>query len=233
MAAEEARDRPGHSHGLVHPSIKRSREGLRIVGLALAVLAVTAAAQLAIYLVTGSVALLADLIHNAGDAFTAIPLAIAFVLRSERGERIAGLIVVAAILISAITAAVVSVMRLIDPVDPTDLAALATAGVIGVTGNELAARIRIRGGNRIESPALVADGYHARTDGIVSGAVVVSAAAVALGAPIVDPLIGLAISVLILKITWESWQTVQGNDPHHHLDHMSHDHEAPGDDGAG
>jgi len=216
-----------HSHGLVHPSVKRSREGLRVVGLALLVLAVTAAAQLVIYLATDSVALLADLIHNAGDAFTAIPLALAFVLRSARGERIAGLIVVAAILVSAITAAAISIERLIDPVEPTDLTALVIAGLIGVMGNEIAARIRIRGGNRIESPALIADGYHARTDGIVSGAVVVSAILVALGMPIADPLIGLAISALILKITWESWQTIQGTDPHHHLDEMSHEYDEP------
>ena len=96
----------GHSHGLVDPSIKRSREGLRVVGISLALLAVTAVAQGAIYVATGSIALLADLIHNAGDALTAFPLAVAFLLRSERPERGAGLAVVLAILVSAITAGV-------------------------------------------------------------------------------------------------------------------------------
>ncbi len=197
------------------PSIKRSREGLRIVALALAVLGATALAQVAIYLLTGSVALLADLIHNAGDALTAVPLAIAFVLRSERAERGAGMLVVLAILISAITAGAFAIERLINPVTPDHLGALALAGAIGVIGNEAAARIRLRGGARIDSPALIADGNHARADGFVSAGVVVSAAGVALGAPIVDPLIGLVITALILRVTWESWQTVRGKDHSH------------------
>ena len=108
----------GHSHGLIDPSIKRSREGLIAVGLSLAVLGVTAAAQLAIFIATGSVALLADLIHNFGDAATAIPLAIAFLLRSERAEGFAGLFVVAAIFVSACVAGFESVARLIHPEAP-------------------------------------------------------------------------------------------------------------------
>jgi len=225
MAAHAHRSGHGHSHGLVDPSIKRSREGLRIVALALLVLAATAAAQIAIYVISGSVALLADLIHNTGDALTAIPLAIAFLLRSDRAERGAGLFVVLLILISAITAGVFAVDRLLNPVSPDHLGALAAAGLAGVLGNELAARIRLRGGRRIDSPALVADGYHARTDGIVSGGVVISAAAVALGAPIVDPLVGLAITALILRITWQSWRTIHGDDPHEHPhEHGDHSH---------
>ncbi len=218
--ADDASHRPhdrghGHSHGLVDPSIKRSREGLRVVALALGVLGTTALAQIAIYVLSDSVALLADLIHNAGDALTAVPLAIAFLLRSDRAERGAGMLVVFAILISAISAGAFAVDRLINPVTPNHLVALALAGLVGVLGNELAARIRLRGGRRIGSPALIADGNHARTDGFVSAGVVVSAGAIALGAPIVDPLIGLAISALILKITWESWQTVRGHDHTH------------------
>jgi cation diffusion facilitator family transporter len=206
----------GHSHGLIDPSIKRSREGLKAVGLSLAVLGLTALAQVAIYLSTGSVALLADLIHNFGDAATAIPLGIAFLLRSERAERGAGLFVVAAIFISACVAGVESISRLIHPQTPTDLLALAAAGLIGFGGNWLAAIIRTRAGNRLDSPALIADGNHARADSYVSLAVVASAIVVALGLPIADPLIGLAITAVILKITWDSWRTVRGSHTHSH-----------------
>lgn len=205
----------GHSHGLIDPSIKRSRAGLVAVGLSLAVLGVTALAQLAVYLLSGSVALLADLIHNFGDAGTAIPLGVAFLLRSERAERIAGLFVVAAILLSACVAGVEAVSRLVHPRTPTDLLALAAAGLLGFAGNWIAAVIRTRAGRRLDSPALVADGNHARADSYVSLAVVASAAAVALGLSIADPLIGLAITAVILKITWDSWRTVRGHDHHH------------------
>jgi cation diffusion facilitator family transporter len=203
----------GHSHGLVDPSIKRSREGLRAVGLSLAVLGVTALIQVAIYLATGSVALLADLIHNFGDAATAIPLGIAFMLRSERAERGAGLFVVFAILVSACVAGVESIDRLIHPQEPSDLIALVAAGLIGFAGNWIAAIVRTRAGNALDSPALIADGNHSRADSYVSLAVVASALAVALGAPIVDPLIGLAITAVIIKITWDSWWTARGG--HH------------------
>lgn len=203
----------GHSHGLVDASIKRSRSGLIAVGLSLAVLGATALAQLGIFLASGSVALLADLIHNFGDAATAIPLAIAFLLRSERAEGYAGLFVVAAIFVSACVAGVESVLRLIHPHEPTHLLALAAAGAVGFAGNWIAAGVRTRAGRRLDSPALVADGAHARADSYVSLAVVASAAAVAVGAPVADPLIGLGITALILKITWDSWRTVRG---HHH-----------------
>jgi cation diffusion facilitator family transporter len=194
---------------LVDPSITRSREGLRVVGASLGVLAVTALLQAAIYIATDSVALLADLIHNAGDALTAVPLAAAFMLRSQRAERGAGIVVVLAILASAITAGVLAVERIIDPLAPEHLPALALAGAAGVVGNAIAARIRLAGGRRLDSPALTADGHHARSDAIVSLGVVLSAAAVALGAPIADPLVGLAITALILRITWQSWLTVR------------------------
>src|SRR4029079_4093119 len=128
----------GHSHGLVHDSIKRSREGLRTVALALAVLGATALAQAAVFAASGSVALLADLVHNAGDAATAIPLGIAFALRSATAERRAGLPGVAAILISACVAGVESVVRLLDPSGVDHLGALAAAGVIGFAGNTAA-----------------------------------------------------------------------------------------------
>jgi cation diffusion facilitator family transporter len=198
-----------HSHGLVHDSIKRSSEGLRAVGLALLVLGLTAAAQAGVFVASGSVALLADLIHNAGDAATAIPLGIAFALRSARAERWAGLAVVFAIFASACVAGYEAIDRLIDPEEVDRLGALAAAGALGFAGNWWAALIRSRAGRRLDSPALVADGDHARADAYVSLAVVASAAALALGASILDPLIGLAITLVILRITWQSWQTVR------------------------
>ena len=212
MTAEP--DVHGHSHGLVDDSVKRSRDGVRAVALSLAVLGSAAIAQTAIFAATGSVALLADLVHNFGDAATAFPLGAAFLLRSERAERAAGLAVVAAIFVSACVAGVEAVSRLIHPSTPSHLGALAAAGVIGFAGNAVAAGIRSRAGRRLRSPALVADGAHARADAYVSLAVVATAAMVALGIPIADPLIGLAITLVILRITWVSWQTVRGSHAH-------------------
>jgi cation diffusion facilitator family transporter len=205
----------GHSHGLVDPSITRSRQGLRAVGLSLAVLGLAALTQTAIFIATDSIALLADLIHNFGDAATAIPVGTAFLMRSLRAERIAGLFVVAAIFVSACVAGVEAVSRLLHPQTPTHLIALAFAGLIGFGGNWAAAVIRTSAGHRLDSPALIADGNHARADAYVSLAVVASAAVVAVGAPIADPLIGLGITAVILKITLDSWRTVRGHDHSH------------------
>ena len=203
----------GHSHGLVDASIKRSRDGLIAVGLSFLVLGITAAAQIVVFVVlSDSVALLADLIHNIGDAATAIPLAVAFALRSARAERIAGLFVVLAIFVSACVAGYVAIDRLINPQTPDYLLALAMAGAIGFAGNWLAAIIRSRAGKRLNSPALVADGAHARADAYVSLAVIASAVVVAVGLPIADPLIGLAITIVILRITWQSWNTIRATD---------------------
>ncbi len=199
----------GHSHGLVDRSIVRSRDGVRTVSISLAVLLAVALVQVAIFVLSGSVALLADLIHNFGDALTAIPLAIAFILRSARGEKLAGLFVVLTIFVSACVALVETILRLIHPQHLTHLWILAAAGVVGFVGNEIAAQVRLRGGRRLDSPALIADGNHARVDGFVSLGVVASAAAVALGAPIGDPIVGLVITLVILKITWDSWHTVR------------------------
>jgi cation diffusion facilitator family transporter len=204
----------GHSHGLIDPSIKRSRAGLRAVAASLAVLGATALAQVGIYGATGSVALLADLIHNLGDALTALPLAAAFLLRSPKAEGYAGLAVVAAIFVSACVAAAVAVQRIIEPSAPDHLLALAAAGAIGFLGNEVAAQVRLRSGRRLDSPALVADGYHARTDGFVSLGVMLSAGLLAVGVPIADPVIAIVITWVILRITWQSWETVRGG--HHH-----------------
>src|SRR3954470_18601989 len=139
----------GHSHGLVDDSIKRSREGLRAVGLALLVLGLTAGAQLLVYIASGSIALLADLIHNVGDAATAIPLGIAFLLRSEVAERRAGLFVVLAMFVSACVACYEAVPRLVEPQRPDHLVALAVAGAAGFLGNIVAAQIRSRAGRRL------------------------------------------------------------------------------------
>jgi cation diffusion facilitator family transporter len=199
----------GHSHGLVDESIKRSRDGLRAVGLALLVLGATAVAQTLVFVARGSVALFADLIHNFGDAATAIPLGIAFALRSARAERIAGLAVVLAIFVSACFAGYEAIARLIEPREIHHLGALATAGMLGFAGNWVAAGIRTRAGRRLDSAALVADGAHARADAYVSLGVVISAAALALGLEIADPFIGLAITVIILRVAWDSWRTVR------------------------
>ena len=205
----------GHSHGLVDRSITRSREGVRIVAASLVLLLVTAAVQALIYVATDSIALLADLIHNAGDALTAIPLATAFILRSETAERRAGLMVVLTILASGLVALGFAISRIIDPLPPRHLLALALAGGVGVIGNAIAARIRLRGGRRLDSPALIADGQHAQSDAFVSVGVILSAIVVGVGAPIADPIIGLIITSLILWITWQSWGTVRRG----HTDH--------------
>jgi len=201
----------GHSHGLVARSIMRSRAGVRAVSWSLGVLLATALAQALVFALTGSVALLADLIHNFGDALTAVPLGIAFLLRSVTAEKRAGLFVVAAIFVSACVAFVEAINRLINPQSIGHLGVLAAAGAVGFVGNELAAQVRLRAGRRLESPALIADGYHARTDGFVSLAVVASAIVVALGFRIGDPIIGLVISLVIARITWQSFRTVQAD----------------------
>ena len=190
----------------------------------LLVLLITTVLQLGVFVVTGSIALLADLIHNFGDALTAVPLGIAFLLRSFKAEKRAGYFVVAAIFVSAMVALWQSIERLLDPQQIDYLWPLAAAGIVGFIGNEVAAQIRTRAGRRLDSPALIADGAHARTDGLVSLAVVGSAIVLALGLEIGDPIIGLVIAVVILRITWQSFRTVQ-RDPGTELDVH--------DDGAG
>jgi cation diffusion facilitator family transporter len=224
-------DGHGHSHGLVDRSIIRSREGVKAVSISLAVLGVAAGIQLAIFTLSGSVALLADLIHNFGDALTAVPLGIAFFLRTVRGEKFAGLAVVLAIFVSACVALYETIVRFIHPQHLTHLWVLALAGVVGFVGNEVAAQVRLHAGKRLASAAMTADGNHARIDGFVSLGVVASAIVVALGAQIADPIIGLTITLVILKITWDSWNTVRkatidlehvggADDDHEHTDHV-------------
>ena len=205
-----------HTHGQVDRSIIRSRAGVRAVSVSLAILGVTAILQAVVFVLSHSVALLADLIHNGGDALTAIPLAIAFLLRSERGERWAGFAVVLAIFVSACVAAFEAATRLVHPQHLAYLLPLAVAGLIGFAGNELAARVRLRAGARLDSPALIADGHHARVDGFVSLGVIASAGAVAVGVKIADPIVGLLITALILRITWQAWRTISAPEDQHH-----------------
>ncbi|ADT97983.1 MULTISPECIES: cation diffusion facilitator family transporter [Mycolicibacterium] len=203
-----------HSHDAsdsIDSALESSAAGIRAVKISLLVLGVTAIAQIAIVAISGSVALLADTIHNFSDALTAIPLWIAFALSTKaatrrytygfgRAEDLAGLFVVAMIALSAIIAGVESVRRLINPVPIEHVGWVALAGLVGFIGNELVALYRIRVGRRISSAALVADGLHARTDGFTSLAVLLGAGGVALGFPLADPVIGLVITVAILAI---------------------------------
>ncbi len=214
----------GHSHGLVDRSIVRSRAGVKAVSISFAVLGIAAAAQTVVFVLSGSVALLADLIHNYGDALTAVPLGVAFVLRSFRGEKIAGLFVVFAIFVSACVALYETILRFVHPQTLSHLWVLAAAGIIGFGGNEIAAQVRLHAGRRLSSPALIADGNHARIDGFVSLGVVASAIVVALGVNIADPIIGLVITLVIIKITWDSWRIVSTTDPGELAEDELHDH---------
>ena len=203
-----------HSHDSadsVDPALDASTEGIRAVKISLAGLGVTAVAQLIVVLISGSVALLADTIHNFSDALTAIPLWVAFVLSRRaanrrytygygRAEDLAGVFIVAMIALSSIVAAYESIRRLVDPQPITHAWVVLGAGLIGFAGNELVAIYRIRVGNKIGSAALVADGLHARTDGFTSLAVVFGAIGVMAGFPLADPIVGLLITVAILAV---------------------------------
>jgi cation diffusion facilitator family transporter len=203
-----------HSHdsaGRVDTALETSRRGLRALALSFAALLVTALAQLAVVLVSGSVALLGDTIHNGADALTAVPIGIAFLLARRattrrytyglgRAEDLAGVVVVLIIAGSAVLAGATAVRRLLDPQPVTHLWVVAAAGVVGFLGNELVARYRITVGRQIGSAALVADGLHARTDGFTSLAVVIGALGVALGFPLADPIIGLGITAAIMIV---------------------------------
>ena len=208
-------DDHGHTHGTVDPtllkSIASSESGIRAVKWSLFILGVTAIFQLVIVFFTGSVALLSDTVHNFGDASTAIPLWIAFsLMRRKPGSRftygygrvedLAGLIVLFLILASAVIAAYTSIDRLLNPRDIEFPWVLMAAGFIGFGGNEGVAILRIRVGRAIGSAALVADGYHARTDGFTSLAVVGASIGALAGFPLLDPIIGLVIAVMILKL---------------------------------
>ena len=209
----------GHTHGVVDPTIATTARGIWAIKWSFIILAITSILQLAVVFATGSVALLADTIHNIGDAVTAVPLWIAFRLVRRpptqhftyglgRVEDLAGVAIVAIILFSAIVAGYEAVDRMIHPQPLTLLWAVAAAGVIGFIGNEAVAVFRIRVGREIDSAALIADGYHARTDGLTSLAVVLGAAGVWAGFPLADPIVGLLITLAIFGIVWQSSKAV-------------------------
>lgn len=214
-----ADDHHAHTHGAVDPALFSSQRGIWAVKWSLVGLIITAALQVFVVSFTGSVALLADTIHNFGDALTAIPLWIAFRLSRlqpnkrftygyGRVEDLAGLFVVLMILISGAVAGYESIRRLFDPQQVRNLWAVAAAAIIGFTGNEAVALFRIRVGKEIGSAALVADGYHARVDGLTSLAVLVGAAGVWLGFPLADPIVGILITLAIFRILWEAGKSV-------------------------
>ena len=211
-----------HTHDAadsVDDALEASAQGVRALKISLFVLLATTLLQLAVVFLSNSVALLADTVHNFADALTAVPLWIAFALARRppsrrypygygRAEDLAGLFIVAVVALSAVVAAWQAIDRLIHPRPVEHLELLALAGLIGFAGNEAVAIYRIRVGRRIGSAALVADGVHARTDGFTSLAVVLGAAGVALGFPIADPVVGLAISAVIIVLLWGTVRSV-------------------------
>lgn len=209
----------GHTHGVIDSSITTTDRGIWALKWSFAILGVTAAFQLVVVFISGSVALLADTIHNLGDAGTAIPLWVAFVLARRKPSRtftyglgrvedLAGILIVGIILFSAIFAGYQAIERLINPQPITALGWVAVAGIVGFIGNEAVAVFRIRVGRQINSAALIADGYHARTDGLTSLAVVAGAIGVWLGFPLADPIVGLLITLAIFGIVWQSAKAV-------------------------
>src|SRR5919106_3994418 len=199
-----------HTHGTIDPALLASERGIWAVKWSLIGLAATAVFQVVVVSFSGSVALLADTIHNIADAATAIPLWVAFTLARRKPSRrftygygriedLAGVMIVVTILLSAVVAGYESVDRLSHPQPVEHLWAVAIASLIGFAGNEMVAILRIRVGRQINSAALVADGHHARVDGLTSLGVLLSAFGVWLGYPLADPLIGLLITAMILR----------------------------------
>lgn len=209
----------GHTHGAIDRTVLTSQRGIRATKVSLAGLLVTAVLQMVIFGFTGSVALLADTVHNFGDAATALPLWAAFTLAQRRptrrfsygygrAEDLAGLVIVLAILATAIIAGYESFTRLSDPPKVDYIWAVVVASVAGFLGNEAVALYRMKVGREIGSAALVADGHHARVDGLTSLAVLFGAIGVWLGYPLADPIVGLVISVAIFQIVAESGKSV-------------------------
>ena len=208
-----------HAHGIVDHSIASSQRGIWAVKWSFVGLLTTAALQIVVVIISNSVALLADTIHNIGDALTAVPLGIAFLFARlkptqkfsygyGRIEDLAGVAVVLTILASAVIAGFEAIDRLFHPVQVSHLLAVIAASIIGFAGNEGVARFRIKVGKEIGSAALVADGYHARVDGWTSLSVLLGAIGVWLGLPLADPLVGIGITVAILFIVWQSGKSV-------------------------
>ena len=208
-----------HTHGVVDPTIVSTERGIWAIKWSFVGLFITAILQVVIVYLSGSVALLADTIHNFGDAATAIPLWIAFLFARikptkrfpyglGRVEDLAGMVIVGIILFSAMVAAYQSVDRFFHPRPVEYLWAVVGASIVGFVGNEAVAVFRIRVGKEINSVALIADGYHARVDGWTSLAVLFGATGVWLGYPSADPIVGLGISVAIFGIVWQSARAV-------------------------
>jgi cation diffusion facilitator family transporter len=209
----------GHTHGVVDPVLATTARGIWAIKWSFVILGVTAALQLGIVMLSGSVALLADTIHNVGDAATAVPLWMAFLCARRtasarfpygfgRVEDVAGVVIILIMMGSAIVAGYEAVHRLMHPQPLTFLGLVVAAGLVGCVGNEWVAVFRIRVGRDIASAALIADGYHARADGLTSLAVVLGALGVWLGFPAADPLIGLVITAMIVGIVWQSTKAV-------------------------
>jgi len=212
-------DAHGHTHGAIDPSIFTTQRGIWAIKWSFLGLLATALFQVVVVLLSGSVALLADTIHNIGDAATAIPLWIAFTLARRRPshrftygygrvEDLAGVAIVFTILFSAVVAGYESIYRFFHPQTVTYLWAVIVASIVGFFGNEAVAQFRIKVGKEIGSAALIADGYHARVDGLTSLAVLFGAVGVWFGYPLADPIVGLLITVAILRIVWESGKSV-------------------------
>ena len=214
----------GHSHDVADQddsNLEGSAEGIRALWLSLVVLSATAAVQVIVVLMSHSVALLGDTLHNFGDALTALPLGLAFIVGRRpadqrhtygygRAEDLAGLAVVLVVIASAAFAGWEAIQRLLHPSDVHALGWVAGAAIVGFIGNELAARVRIRTGKRIGSAALVADGLHARTDGLTSLAVLAGAGGAALGWSWADPIVGLLITVAIAAVARGAVRSVFG-----------------------
>jgi cation diffusion facilitator family transporter len=215
----DGHDHHGHSHGVVDPSIATSERGLWVTKVSGLVMLAVALLELGVYAASRSAALLADMIHNFGDAATVIPLWIAFALARRapragfsfgygRAEDLAGVAVVVALFVNALIAGYESLERLFHPEPVTHLGAVGAMAIIGFLGNEGVAMLRIRVGREINSAALIADGHHARVDGWTSLAVLAGAICVRLGFPIADPIIGLLITAAIFAIVWSAAKTI-------------------------
>ncbi len=237
----------GHSHDHGYSDLASDRAfhdnelGIRTVWLALGLLAITTVLQVVIYIASGSVALLADTVHNFGDAANSIPLLIAFYLARRvattrytygygRAEDIAGVFIVISIAFSAGYILWESLNKLIAPQPLTNLPWLALAAVVGFIGNELVALMQIRVGRQIGSDAMIADGQHARVDGLTSLAVLGAVFGALIGVPVLDPIIGIVIGVAIVGITWNAtkstwYRLMDAVDPHmlHHMQHAIED----------
>src|SRR6266542_2086337 len=209
----------GHTHGTIDPSIISTQRGLWAIKWSFFGLMVTTLFQLVVVYFSSSIALLADTIHNLGDACTAIPLGIAFILGKRkpskrftygygRVEDLAGVVVVLTILTSAIVAGYESIQRFLHPRPVGYLWAVVVAAIVGFLGNEGVAIFRIKVGKEMGSAALIADGYHARVDGFTSLAVLFSAIGIWLGYPLADPIIGGLITLAIFRIVWDSAREV-------------------------